>query len=230
MGEDLFADKLAKLLSSMDIHATAQGRIVKPGPGTPVIAIEGVDFTKPQPALWIAHAKIRFSLNPDRPETNVDDCAVGWAATQERAVEIAAEAWTKVTAPAVFSFLRCSPILGADWYPMGDEAGLPGWFVFAGPYGFRGDPEGHQSLEGQLRQQPLLPALASEILRGFRRPYFNYIKLYRCYSGSGWLGEASINGTRCQGLTDALLALEWPKLAEFASATLFAVAYAQVKS
>jgi hypothetical protein len=230
LGEDLLAEKLATLLSSMDIHASAQGRVVKPGQGTPVITVHRVEFSQPRPSLWIAHAHIRFSLNPDRPETHIDDCAAGWAETQEKAVEIAADAWAQVTAPPVFSLLRCRPAHGADWFPVGDAAGLPGWNVFAGPYGFRGDPEGQQKLEMHLLQQPLLPALSGPILRGFLRPYLNYVKLYRGYSGSEWFCDGFINGVRDQALTDELIRLRWPELGKFASAALFAVAYPQIQS
>jgi hypothetical protein len=98
--------------------------------------------------------------------------------------------------------------------------------VFAGPYGFRGDPEERQRLETHLRRHPLLPALSSPILSGFR-PYLNYVKLYRGYSGSEWLADGFINGVRDQALTDKLLALRWPEIRQFASATLFAIAYSE---
>jgi hypothetical protein len=227
-GEELVAERLASSLSGMGVRATARGNVVKPGQGTPEIIVRRVEFSQPRPVLWIAHADVCFSLNPERPEARIDDCATGWAETQEGAAEVAAHAWTQVTAPPVFSLLRCSPVHGAEWFPVGDAAGLPGWNVFAGPYGLRGDPEEHQRLEGHLRQHPLLPSLAEQILGGFRRPYLNYVKLYRGYSGSGWFADGFVNGVRDQALTDRLIELPWPRVTRFASATLFGVAYPEM--
>ena len=226
-GEELLAGKLASLLSGMGIRASAQGTVVKPGRGRRRSAVQRVKLSRPRPPVWIAHADIRFALNPERLETHIDDCATGWAETQEEAIEIAAQAWTKITAPPVFSLLQCSPAHGADWFPLGDAAGLPGWHVFAGPYGFRGNPEEWQRLEIHLQRHPLLPALSRPIVSGLLRPYLNYVKLYRGYSGSEWLSDGFINGVRDQELTDRLLGLRWPEIRQFASATLFAIAYRQ---
>jgi hypothetical protein len=96
--------------------------------------------------------------------------------------------------------------------------------VFAGPYGFRGDPEEWRRLEIHLRRHPLLPELSGPILGGFLRPYLNYVKLYRGYSGSEWFSDGFLNGVRDQALTDRLLGLRWPEIRQFASATLFAIA------
>jgi hypothetical protein len=230
VAEDLLAERLAAILSRIGIRASAQGPTVKPGQGTPVIIVLRVDFSQPRPSLWIAHAHIRFSLNPERPETDLNDCATGWAETQEQAIGIAADAWTQVTAPPAFSLLQCRPVHGADWFPVGDPAGLPGWNVFAGPYGFRGDPQGRQSMEAHLRQRPLLPALSGPIVSGFGRPYLNYLKLYRGYSGSEWFCDGFINGVRDHALSHELLRLQWPEVGGFASATIFAVAYPQIES
>jgi Family of unknown function (DUF6348) len=226
-GEELVAERLVSLLTGMGIRASAQNTVVKLARATPEISIKRVELSQPQPPVWIAHADIRFSLNPDRPETHIDDCATGWAETQEEAIESAAQAWTKITAPPVFSLLQHSPDHGADWFPLGNAAGLPGWHVFAGPYGFRGDPEGGRLLEDHLQRHPLLPLLSEPIVRGFRRPYLNYVKLYRGYSGSEWLSDGLINGVRDQALTDKLLGLRWPEIRQFASATLFAIAYSE---
>jgi hypothetical protein len=197
---------------------------VKPGQGTPEIIVQRVELSQARPPVWIAHADIPFSLNPERPETQIDDCATGWAETREKAVESAAHAWVQITAPPVFSLLQSSPAYGADWFPVGDATGLPGWNVFAGPYGFRGDPEEWRRLETHLRRHPLLPVLSGPILGGFLRPYLNYVKLYRGYSGSEWFSDGFINGVRDQALTNKLLGLRWPEIRQFASATLFAIA------
>jgi hypothetical protein len=82
---------------------------VKPGQGTPEILVNRVELSRPRPPVWVAHADIRFALNPERPETQIDDCATGWAETQERAIESAAHAWAQITAPPVFSLLQGSP-------------------------------------------------------------------------------------------------------------------------
>jgi hypothetical protein len=228
VGEELVAERLSSLFAGMGVRATARGNVVKPGQGTPEIIVRRVEFSQPRPVIWTAHADIRFSLNPARPETQIDDCAVGWAETQEEAVEIAAHAWTQVTAPPVFSLLKCSPVYGAECFPIGDTYGLPGWNVFAGPYGLRGDPEEHQRLESHLHQYPLLPALTRPILGGFHRPYLNYFKLYRGYSGSEWFADGFVNGVRDPSLTDELLKLPWPKITRFASASIFGVAYPEM--
>jgi len=225
--EELLAEKLASLLSGMGIRASVQGTVIKPGQGTPAITVQGVELSRPRPPVSIAHADICFSLNPERPETQIEDCATGWAETEEGAIESAAQAWTKTTAPPIFSLLQCSPAHGADWFPQSDTAGLPGWHVFAGPYGFRGDPEEQQRLEDHLQRHSLLPLLSERILGGFRRPYLNYVKLYRGYSGSEWFSDGFINGVRDQALSDRLLRLRWPEIRQFASAALFAIAYRQ---
>jgi hypothetical protein len=224
-GEELVAERLASLLSGMGVRATAQGNVVKPGKGTPAIIVSHVEFSRPRPVFWLAHADICFSLNPERSETQINDCATGWGESQEQAAGLAADAWVQVTAPPVFSLLHCSLVHGAEWFPNGDTFGLPGWNVFAGPFGLRGDPEEHQRLEDHLRQHPVLPALAQPILSGFQRIYLNYVKLYRGYSGSEWFADGFVNGVRDQALTDRLLELPWPKIARFASATIFGVAY-----
>ncbi len=230
VGEELLAKRLAFFLSDLGIPATSRGNVVMPGKGTPVIAVNHVEFSQPRPPDWIAHADICFALNPERQETYIDDCATGWAETREQAFEIAAHAWAHVTAPPVFSLLHCRAVHGADWFPRGDPAGLPGWNVFAGPYGFRGDPEEWRRLEAHLREHPLLPALGRPILRSALRPYLNYVKLYRGYSGSEWFCDGFINGVRDQALTDELRELPWPEMRQFTSAALFAVVYPQIES
>jgi hypothetical protein len=52
-----------------------------------------------------AHLDIGFSLNRDREDTTIWDCASGFGRTKSEALSSAVEAWLQTTAPVVLELL-----------------------------------------------------------------------------------------------------------------------------
>jgi hypothetical protein len=209
-------NSIAQSLRNRDIRAEIDGDVVKPGRGTPEIRITDLwfrDFQIPTETgqVHLAHIVIEFALNPERPESVITDCATGWAATEQEAIDQAVGAWVTITAPPIFSLLNSKAVMDAEWFPSGDQLGIQGWDVFSSPYGFRGDESEQQRLREYLDGKSLMRELTAEINAAATREHLNYVRIYRGFSGDNYHVECVVNGVRDDAASTKLEQMAWPQ-------------------
>ena len=209
-------NSLAQTLRNREVKAEIDGDIVRPGRGTPEIRITDLRFREFQiptetGRIYLAHVDIQFALNPSKPEAIIKDCATGWAATKQEAIDQAVDAWMTITAPPIFSLLKCKAVMDAEWFPSGDPLGISGWDVFSSPYGFRGDQDEQQRLREFLDDKSLMHELTAEINAAATRQNLNYVRIYRGFDGAKYHVECVVNGVRDGAASKKLEELEWPQ-------------------
>lgn len=165
----------------------------------------------------IANLSVDFVLNPEFSESFIGDCTMGFGDSPRAAIDDAAEVWTTMTAPPVFSLLHCKPVMAAEWLPDDSTYGIAGWNIFSGPYVVRGAAEASALLQSHLEKNPPLPALESGVKGASLRPNLNFVRIFWGFDGTDPHAECRVNGVSREMATRQLSRLDWPVLDGFAT-------------
>ncbi len=184
------------------------------GPGTLGVRIRDHEGTPP------SHVDLGFVLNRTRDDAPVIwDCVSGAGNDLEQALAHAVEIWAVSTVPPIRELLEHKGE-HAEHLEARDPRGLPGWHCIHGPIFGLGANGGGALMQEWVRENPLLPALATSLSNEFDRPMLNGVK----FLFGGDIAEVRINGVESASASSRLRELPWPRLDPFAFARCFVLA------
>jgi hypothetical protein len=154
---------------------------------------------------WMAHGLFQFQLNPERSDSWIVDCATGVGSTRDEAIQDMADNWFIATAPAPLSLLNMKACYNATLLSPDGPDSFPGWEGFSGPFCMRGTEDSKTTIVEHLRNNPVLPKLASLLEPDFPAPMLIGIRLFWGYSDNKICGRVAINEVDHKAATDMLL-------------------------
>ncbi|MFD0531041.1 DUF6348 family protein [Kitasatospora arboriphila] len=95
-----------------------------------------------------------------------------------------------------------------------DADALPGWHAVHGGIAGWGTGDRHGAVQDWMLARPLLPQLAPAFPDGFDRDRPTGLSLLFGSGASRESAEVRVNGAPHEGASKALLALDWPRVAE----------------
>ena len=220
--KDYVAVCLFENLQTLGVPINKEAQGLRIGQGTPIIKVqEATVWEGSRKGSWLSHIDIAFALNPDRPETILNDCASGWGDSPEDALVIAVNALCQTTVPPIFSLLNSESRLGASFFPPNDPSGFPDREVISSQYIFRGDQPAIDLFVENLRHEPLLSRVVDMVTEQLDRPLLNTLKLYVGFDGQNFHADCRLNDKPYDKGIEVLLHSNLPKLNQFVSVSQF---------
>ncbi|WP_325157989.1 DUF6348 family protein [Actinophytocola sp.] len=207
----LVAERLNQMYGTWTLH---DGPVLR-GPGAVTVTV-GEDHTgSPN------HLDLDMILNTGDPNPiTVLDCSTGVAGNPEHAIRQAVAMWSETTAATVLELLTRRGDFG-DHYRGADPGGFPGWHMITGGITGLGHKDNPTLLQQWMVESTPWTTLAPVLTAGLDRPQLNGIKFFIAAVGDFETAEVRINGEIHEPSSAALLALDWPRPNEFASARTF---------
>lgn len=202
-------------------HRVVGDEVVGPGTTSVVIAAHPEVAETEQ----VAHLDVGYTLNRDRPDSTIWDCASGFGATRADAVGSAVDAWLRTTAPVVLELLTQAGTY-ADHYSSA-ECGLTGRHVIHGPILGWGAGDGPDQLQQWWLANPVLPILAPA-LEPEAWPTLGALRVFFGSQRGESTVEVRVDGTASPAAADLLLRRDWPRFEQPAYARAFVLAIPEV--
>ncbi|GAA1121148.1 DUF6348 family protein [Kitasatospora arboriphila] len=186
---------------------TVDGSLVT-GPGGTAVAVGARHGEGP------AHLDLTVLLDAGRPqERRVQDCLAGVEADSGPALRRAVEVWASTTGLALLELLAHNGRFAGHLHP-DDADALPGWHAVHGGIAGWGTGDRHGAVQDWMLARPLLPQLAPAFPDGFDRDRPTGLSLLFGSGAGRESAEVRVNGAPHEGASKALLALDWPRVAE----------------
>lgn len=156
------------------------------------------------------HLDIWCRLKPDDGPL-LWDCVNGFGASPSEAIGTAIHLWSQTTAMALLELKYSRRREFADHYRGNERDGLPGWHVIAAPILGFGKGDSPDALQRWCIEHPLLPELGAALsdVERARAPHGMKVLF-----GGADVAEVRLGGERHEAASQALLRLEWPRLAD----------------
>ncbi|MFD9127265.1 DUF6348 family protein [Kitasatospora sp. NPDC059571] len=178
------------------------------GPGTAAVAVAAPHAGGP------AHLDLTYLVDAGRPEeTAVTDCVAGFGADSRAAVRQAVEIWASTTGVTMLELLAHNGRFAGHLHPS-DPDGLPGWHAIHGGIVGWGSGERHNAVQDWTLARPLLPQLAPALADGFDRDGLVGLTIELGGRAGAESAEVRVGGVVHEQASKALLALDWPRVAE----------------
>ncbi|MEU2628463.1 DUF6348 family protein [Kitasatospora sp. NPDC007106] len=186
---------------------TVDGSLVT-GPGGTAVAVGARHGEGP------AHLDLTVLLDAGRPqERRVQDCLAGVEADSGPALRRAVEVWASTTGLALLELLAHNGRFAGHLHP-DDADALPGWHAVHGGIAGWGTGDRHGAVQDWMLARPLLPQLAPAFPDGFDRDRPTGLSLLFGSGAGRESAEVRVNGAPHEVASKALLALDWPRVAE----------------
>lgn len=178
------------------------------GPGGLVVELA----RRPDHGTSPRHVDVRCSGFPGAG-SGLWDCVVGHGADPPGIGRAAGRLWAETTGAAVFEFALSGGGRFAEHFHGDHPGGFPGWHAIVGPAVGIGDSASADALVNWWLENPPPPRLASALLLDLDPGSGPHgIKLMFGGGAEQAIAEVSVNGEAHGPASDALLALDWPRL------------------
>jgi hypothetical protein len=206
---------VAERLNQMHGKWTLDHGPVLRGPGVITVTV-GEDHTgSPN------HLDLDIVLNSGEPDViTISDCSTGIAGSPDHAIRQAVAMWSETTAATVLELLTQRGQFG-DHYRGADHGGFPGWHMITGGVTGLGHRDNPTLLQQWIVDNMPWTTLAPLLSEGLDRAQLNGVKFFLAAVDEFETAEVRINGRVHEPSSQALLALDWPRPTEFASARTF---------
>ncbi|MFJ5234871.1 DUF6348 family protein [Kitasatospora sp. NPDC088391] len=162
------------------------------------------------------HFDLLLLADRDRPETAVPGCVTGIDGADQDPVRRGIEVWAATTGAALIELVAHNGRFAGHLDP-GDPDGLPGWHAIHGGVVGWGTGGRFHDVQDWLVRNPVLPALADALDGDLGRDQLVGVQVLLGSGDGGSDAEVRVHGEVHRAGSEALAALDWPRVAEGAA-------------